>query len=208
MEEPRTTQQEWAWKQQGTPSSFLQKANKHKRPPKYLGRLPSTQGRTKIKQKCLWEGDDKYSSYLLSFITQNQLWLKQNYLKEANDNHQFSQFIIKQDFSNQCLKKLLPYVSCITSVGEFFHHQESLYDIILMRRTHLLEENPGKSHVKNHAGNTHVWWLRIRRAISAADIPPWKVKGPHSTLGSPTWSMNAGKRSPQNVWLWKSAGEV
>ena len=50
----------------------------------------------------------------------------------------------------------------------------------------------------------HVWWLRIQ-----TDIPTWKgpllgVWGSQSQPGFPAQSTRAGKRSPHNIWLWKS----
>lgn len=51
-----------------------------------------------------------------------------------------------------------------------------------------------------------MWQLRIRRNISATEILPGRVRNPSPTTGSPVSSTCAGKRSPHNIWLWKTVG--
>lgn len=52
--------------------------------------------------------------------------------------------------------------------------------------------------------HTHMCQLSIGRDISAAEVPPWGAKGPSSILGSPAHNPCMRKKTPQNIWLWKS----
>lgn len=60
-----------------------------------------------------------------------------------------------------------------------------------------------RSRDKTDCPQTFVWWLRVKRNISAKDIPPKKWGIPATTQTSQAWSTGARKRCPHIIWLWK-----
>lgn len=54
--------------------------------------------------------------------------------------------------------------------------------------------------------HTHVWWLSIEKDISAVEVHLVDQGAPAPHRGLPARASSAGKRIPNKIWLWKSAG--
>lgn len=78
-----------------------------------------------------------------------------------------------------------------------------------MNRRRLATKDIEKSHsdlqeerrCKTGWSYTHVWWLKIRIAMSTTEIPHTEVRNSDPALGSSVQSTGAGKKSPPNIWL-------